>query len=77
MSDIDAILRQIKPRVASWIAHDVNAVTSSALIRDHGLLAGLGDDDHPQYVHISTARSITAQHTFAPVSPAAPFVAGP
>lgn len=43
---------------------------------DHGSLSGLGDDDHSQYVHISSARTITAQHTFAPGSPQAPFVLG-
>ena len=31
---------------------------------DHGSLFGLGDDDHNQYVHIDTARTITAIHTF-------------
>lgn len=31
---------------------------------DHGVLAGLNDDDHAQYVHIENARTITAQHTF-------------
>ena len=43
---------------------------------DHGGLAGLADDDHTQYVHISTARTITAQHTFNPSSTSAPFVIG-
>lgn len=33
--------------------------------RDHGLLTGLGDDDHLQYVHTSSARTIAAQHVFA------------
>jgi hypothetical protein len=32
--------------------------------RDHDLLAGLGDDDHSQYVHVSAARTISAQHNF-------------
>ena len=31
---------------------------------DHGSLFGLGDDDHNQYVHIDTARTITAIHSF-------------
>ncbi len=31
---------------------------------DHGSLFGLGDDDHNQYIHINTARTITAIHTF-------------
>lgn len=32
---------------------------------DHGGLIGLTDDDHAQYVHNTTARTITAQHNFA------------
>ena len=31
---------------------------------DHGELGGLGDDDHEQYVHLSIAREISADHTF-------------
>jgi hypothetical protein len=75
MSDIDTILRQIKPRVISWIHQDllISGSAGSSGVTDHGLLTGLGDDDHTQYVHVSTARSITAQHTFAPVAPQAPF----
>jgi hypothetical protein len=74
MSDIDTILRQIKPRVMSWINQSTSAAAStSGGVKDHGLLTGLLDDDHTQYVHISTARSITAQHAFAPTAPAAPF----
>lgn len=44
---------------------------------DHGLaISGLGDDDHTQYVHLSTARTITARHTFNPGSAASPFILG-
>ena len=32
---------------------------------DHGSLFGLGDDDHNQYVHIDTARTISAVHTLS------------
>lgn len=32
--------------------------------RDHGVLAGLSDDDHLQYVHLSNARTVSAIHTF-------------
>ena len=32
---------------------------------DHGSLFGLADDDHSQYVHIDTARTISANHTFS------------
>lgn len=43
---------------------------------DHGTISGLADDDHTQYVHISTARTITAQHSFSPASAQAPFLLG-
>lgn len=42
----------------------------------HSSLSGLDQDDHTQYVHISTARTITAQHQFAPGTTAAPFTLG-
>lgn len=44
--------------------------------QDHGLLAGLADDDHPQYVHISVSRDIAAQPTFNPTSAGPPFYIG-
>jgi hypothetical protein len=40
---------------------------------DHGSIGGLGDDDHSWAVHISNARTITAQHSFSPASAQAPF----
>jgi len=43
---------------------------------DHGSISGLGDDDHTQYVHITNARTITAQHTFAPATAVPAFVLG-
>lgn len=49
--------------------YDIRQLTSSggisgtSPISDHGLLSGLGDDDHTQYVHTSTDRTITASHT--------------
>jgi hypothetical protein len=43
---------------------------------DHGDLTGLGDDDHTQYVHNSTGRTILAQHQFAPNVAQAPFSLG-
>jgi hypothetical protein len=43
---------------------------------DHGSIAGLTDDDHGQYVHVSTARTISAVHTFNPSSASAPFILG-
>lgn len=34
-----------------------------AVITDHGILSGLADDDHAQYVHTSVNRTISADHT--------------
>jgi hypothetical protein len=66
--------------VASFNSSDFTVTSGAVSINesglDHGSLAGLGDDDHTQYVHISTARTITAQHTFNPTSTGAPFVIG-
>lgn len=41
----------------------------------HGDLGGLDADDHEQYVHISSPRTITAVHTFNP-SGGVPFIVG-
>lgn len=43
---------------------------------DHGSLLGLDDDDHAWAVHISSPRTITAQHAFSPLSAQAPFALG-
>ena len=40
----------------------------------HASLAALDADDHTQYVHNTTARTITAQHTFNPGSALPPFI---
>lgn len=45
-------------------------------VTDHGLLLGLADDDHANYVHLASARTITGQHSFSPASPQAPFILG-
>ena len=43
------------------VSSTINGVTQN----DHGLLFGLGDDDHSQYIHINNARTITATHSFS------------
>jgi hypothetical protein len=42
--------------------------------RSHSDLTGRDADDHGQYVHVSIARTIQAQHTFNPGSGEAPFL---
>lgn len=44
---------------------------------DHGVLSGLSDDDHTQYVHNTIDRTISATHTFNPDTVGAPFTIGP
>lgn len=55
-----------KARLQSiWDLRQLSSVTvSSYNATDHGNLSGLGDDDHLQYVHISSARTISADHNF-------------
>jgi hypothetical protein len=42
-----------------------SAVNQNLKQKAHGELANLNSDDHSQYVHISTARTISAGHTFS------------
>jgi hypothetical protein len=44
---------------------NVNSSLGGATVNDHGVLAGLGDDDHYQYLHIVHDRIVTASHTFS------------
>ncbi len=52
------------------------SASSSTGVTDHGQLTGLGDDDHPHYLHTGITRTITALHAFAPTSVRAPFTLG-
>jgi hypothetical protein len=54
----------------------VKAIAKSSGGSDHGSLIGLEDDDHAQYVHTDTARTITAVHTFNPAAVGAPLAIG-
>lgn len=64
---IDRDVRQLRTRL------NIQGVASGPST-DHGLLLGLADDDHAQYVHLSAARSITGQHSFDPLASQAPFL---
>lgn len=55
----------------------IGGAEGTARVQDHGRLAGLDHDDHGQYVHISAARTITAQHFFSPATARPPFNLGP
>lgn len=52
---------------------DISAHAADSTIHHIG---GMGADQHAQYVHLSTPRTITAQHSFAPGAAAAPFTLG-
>lgn len=41
----------------------ISPVAEAPLVTDHGVLSGLTDDDHQQYVHTSIDRTISASHT--------------
>lgn len=51
-------------------------ITTAPADVDHSSLSGLGNDDHPQYVHEDIARTISATHTFNPSLPGTPFIIG-
>ena len=60
----DSYTNTIKSRLEGVL--DLREISSSAagkIVSDHGLLSGLSDDDHSQYVHTSIDRTITANHT--------------
>ncbi len=42
----------------------LSAVATATMPTDHGLLSGLADDDHTQYLHLGIAREVTAVHNF-------------
>lgn len=51
--------------VSIWDLRQISSSTVSAYnATDHGNLSGLSDDDHLQYVHVSEARTISANHNF-------------
>lgn len=56
--ELDPVAFEIVPRVC-----DSPRLTLKTI--DHGILSGLEDDDHEQYVHISEAREISANHVFS------------
>ena len=62
---------------AQQIRVAMNAVPPAGSSGDHGLLLGLDDDDHDQYIHLNAPRTITGQHSFTPGSAQAPFLLGP
>jgi hypothetical protein len=56
-----AVLRQ----VIDLRSVDSIVQIAAGMAQDHGLLLGLSDDDHDQYVHLSNPRTVTAVHTFS------------
>ena len=66
--------------VASFATADFVVTDGAVTIKeagiDHGLISGLSDDDHTQYMHNTIARTVSAVHTFNPSSATAPFILG-
>ena len=66
--------------VASFVSTDFTVSSGAVTIKesgiDHGLVSGLADDDHTQYMHNTIARTVSAVHTFNPGSVTAPFILG-
>ena len=71
-NNITTLAKRLRPFI-KMAAQEMVPVTPY----DHGDLVGLDSDDHPQYVHLTTARTITAVHTFDPTSTTAPFLLSP
>lgn len=67
-------LRLLRERINSISGPTGNIISTGSGVSVHAALAGLGSDDHAQYVHISNARTISAQHTFNPGSALPPFI---
>lgn len=54
-------------KVSTISVYDLRSISAAgvaaALVQDHGNLSGLGDDDHAQYLHVSSVRSPSAAVT--------------
>ena len=65
IGQVKASIRQLGDRVDNRPG-GTGTVTATPATTVHGSLSGLGiGDDHPQYVHISNARTITATMSMA------------
>ena len=56
--------------------NDSTAFATAGHNHDHGTLTGLADDDHTQYMHTSSSRTVSAVHTYNPSVAGAPFSLG-
>ena len=68
-NNITTLAKRLRPFI-KMAAQEMVPVTPY----EHHNLSGLASDDHTQYVHNTTARTITAVHTFDPTSATAPFI---
>lgn len=81
LAEAKASIRELTARVDNKPGTSGLAGTAAAPTTIHGSLAGLGLDDHPQYMHISNVRTVSADHvyqagTFNPASTNPPFTIG-
>lgn len=64
--DLVGIYHTVSGLTPGYLVVAVDSLTFAWGQGDHGIsLTGLTDDDHTQYVHIATPRTITAGHTFS------------
>ena len=61
----EAIQAELDPSIFDVSPRTCNSPRVTLKTLDHGILGGLDDDDHEQYVHLSIARQVTANHTFS------------
>ena len=74
----EAVQVRLDPDSFDIIPRTCNSPLLKIKTVDHGILSGLGDDDHSQYVHTSLTRQISADHEFTgnPVFSGSPQFSG-
>ncbi|HLE03856.1 MAG TPA: hypothetical protein VI729_04480 [Anaerolineales bacterium] len=77
MDNLTSLARRLEPLIQRQVQQTILSTPAPpASPTLHASLLGLTNDDHSQYVHTATARTITAVHTFNPTVAGAPFVLG-
>lgn len=79
MAVTEKTIEQLRAELAELrlrIATTYNRLLDELARAELGLVGEIGDHEHPEYVHVAVAKTITAVHTFAPDAAGAPFVLG-
>lgn len=77
----DALLvdgsRQLMGNLSVWPGATIDGVDIDVHVTDSSHhISGMGADDHAQYMHISSQRTVSAVHTYQPGVPTSPMVLG-